>query len=193
MKKMNFLLATIVSLLVFSPVLAKRKVDPNKNGRGGYEYFVGIVGNPSVVSDIKWDDQQLIDLKELGVNMLQLSIAWGGKPGDEVINLEDFEDEEQVSKWKYRIQQCEKYGFKTLAHFVIPRMLNYDPVKPACIQDQEIRTNYVNLMNKFMTTFPEVNDILVYTYDPKAWLRVNFKPLTWRSDAEPDWSKWIAP
>ena len=117
--------------------------DDNKNGRGGYEYFIGIVGNPSVIEDIKWDDEQLEGLKELGVNMLQLSIAWGWKPANEVLNLEDL-DEEQTAKWKYRIKQAEKHGFKTLAHFGIPRMLNYDPVKPACILDQEIIDKYHN-------------------------------------------------
>lgn len=176
MKKKNVLVLTLLSVLILTPVFSQKKTDPNKNGRGGYEYFVGIVGNPSVVSDIRWDDEQLKDLKELGVNMLQLSIAWGGKPGNEVINLEDLEDPQQVEKWKYRISQCEKHGFKTLAHFGVPRMLNYDPVKPACIQDEQIRSTYVNLMNKFMTTFPEVNDILVYTYDQQAWICSEFGP-----------------
>jgi hypothetical protein len=29
--------------------------------------------------------------------------------------------------------------------------------------------------------------------DPKTWLKLNFHPLTWRSEAEPDWNKWITP
>jgi len=149
----------------------------SKNGRGGYDIFVGLVGNPSVIEDIKWDDEQLEGLKELGVNMLQLSLAWGGKPGNEVINLEDFdEDPIQVEKWKYRIKQAEKHGFTTLAHFGIPRMLNYSTYKAACILEKEVQDKYVNLIKKFMTTFPEVNDILVYTYDQNAWICSEFGP-----------------
>jgi hypothetical protein len=55
---------------------------------GGFEYFVGIVGNPSVL-DIRWSDEQLEQIKAPGVNMVQLSIAWGGKPANEALNLED--------------------------------------------------------------------------------------------------------
>jgi len=171
--KRLFLIFTILSL--FNLGYSQKKADPSKNGRGGFEYFIGIVGSPSVITDIKWDDKQLEDLKGLGVNMLQLSIAWGGKPGNEVINLEDL-DAEQTAKWKFRIKQAEKHGFKTIAHFGIPRMLNYNPVKPACILDPVIREKYVELIKKFMTTFPEVNDMLVYTYDQNAWICSEFGP-----------------
>lgn len=140
----------------------------------GYDYFIGIVGNPAVPT-IDWSDSQMQELKDLGVNMLQLSIAWGGKPADEVLNLEDL-DSEQKAKFKYRIQQAEKFGFKTIAHFGIPRMLNLNPIQPACILDEDIRTKYVNLISDFMTTFPEVDDILVYTYDQQAWICSEFGP-----------------
>ncbi|MCK9404417.1 MAG: hypothetical protein M0Q26_13585 [Chitinophagaceae bacterium] len=170
----NFLLMFAI-LSQFNPGYSQKKSDPGKNGRGGYEYFIGIVGNPSVVADMKWDDKQLEDLKDLGVNMLQLSIAWGGKPANEVLNLEDLNDE-QRAKWKFRIKQAEKHGFKTIAQFGIPRMLNYDPVKPACILDPVTREKYVFLIKDFMTTFPEVNDILVYTYDQQAWICSEFGP-----------------
>ena len=57
---------------------------------GGFKYFVGIVGNPSV-PDISWSDEELEQIKALGVNMVQLSIAWGNKPANEVLNLEDMD------------------------------------------------------------------------------------------------------
>ena len=155
---------------------AKKKSDASQHERGGFDYFVGLVGNPAVTEDICWGDEQLEALKDLGCNMLQLSLAWGGKPADEVINLEDLEDPVQVEKWKYRISQCEKHGFKTLAHFGIPRVLNADPVKPACIMDPQVQQKYANLMRKFMNTFPEVNDVLVYTFDQQAWLCSEFGP-----------------
>lgn len=174
MSKKIFL--SMVLSTMFVAAFALKKADPAKNGRAGFDYFVGIVGSPSVISDIKWDDKQLLDLKELGVNMLQLSIAWGGKPDNEVINLEDLDDQVQVEKWKYRISQCKKHGFKTLAHFGIPRVLNANPVKPACISDPEVQQQYVERMKKFMATFPEVNDVLVYTFDQQAWICSEFGP-----------------
>jgi len=68
--------------------LPERKAAPARPG--GFRYFVGIVGNPSI-PDIRWDDEQLEQIKALGVNTLQLSIAWGHKPADEVLNLEDLD------------------------------------------------------------------------------------------------------
>ncbi|HRU63576.1 MAG TPA: hypothetical protein P5236_04105, partial [Paludibacteraceae bacterium] len=120
-------------------------------------------------------DQCLKSLKELGVNVLQLSVAWGGKPANEVLNMEDL-DEEQIAKWKFRIAQCKKFGFKPLAHFGVPRVLNSDPVKPACISDPDVQQKYVQMMKKFLNTFPEVNDILIYTYDQQAWICSEFGP-----------------
>ena len=64
-------------------------------------YFIGIVGNPSS-PDISWSDDELTKIKALGVNMVQLSIAWGGKPANEVLNLEDL-DVEQRAKFAFRI------------------------------------------------------------------------------------------
>ena len=146
MRKIILFYVTIL-LLLSQLIFAQKKTDPSKNGRGGFDYFVGIVGSPSVINDIKWDDQCLKSLKELGVNVLQLSVAWGGKPANEVLNMEDL-DEEQIAKWKFRIAQCKKFGFKPLAHFGVPRVLNSDPVKPACISDPDVQQKYVQMMKK---------------------------------------------
>jgi hypothetical protein len=140
----------------------------------GYEYFIGIVGNPSS-PDTRWSDDQLTQLKSLGVNMVQLSIAWGGKPANEVLNLEDL-DAEQREQWTFRIKQAEKHGLKTIAHFGVPRMLNYSPVIPACIMDHAVREKYVELFTEFLTSFPEVDDIMIYTYDQQAWICSEFGP-----------------
>ena len=141
---------------------------------GGFKYFVGIVGNPSV-PDISWSDEELEQIKALGVNMVQLSIAWGGKPANEVLNLEDL-DAEQRAKFAFRIKQAKKHGLKTIAHFGIPRMINYSPVQPACILDPAVQKKYQELLTDFMTSFPEVDDVLVYTFDQRAWLCSEFGP-----------------
>jgi len=141
---------------------------------GGFKYFVGIVGNPSL-PDISWSDEELEQIKALGVNMVQLSIAWGGKPANEVLNLEDL-DAEQRAKFAFRIQQAKKHGLRTIAQFGIPRMINYSPVRPACILDPAVQKKYEQLLGEFMTSFPEVDDVLVYTFDQRAWLCSEFGP-----------------
>lgn len=141
---------------------------------GGFEYFVGIVGNPSV-PDISWSDDELEQIKSLGVNMVQLSIAWGGKPANEVLNLEDL-DKEQREKFAFRIKQARKHGLKAMAQFGIPRMINYSPVQPACILDPAVQKKYQEMLTEFMTSFPEVDDVMVYTFDQRAWLCSEFGP-----------------
>lgn len=79
---------------------------------GGFQYFVGVVGNPSI-PDIRWDDEELEQIKTLGVNMVQLGIAWGHKPADEVLNLEDL-DATQREKFAFRIRQAKKHGLRTM-------------------------------------------------------------------------------
>lgn len=141
---------------------------------GGFKYFVGIVGNPSV-PDISWSDEELAQIKALGVNTVQLSIAWGGKPANEVLNLEDL-DPEPRAKFAFRIKQARKHGLRTIAQFGIPRMLNTSPPRPACILDPAVQQKYVQLLGNFMTSFPEVDDVLVYTFDQQAWLCSEFGP-----------------
>ncbi len=138
---------------------------------GGFKYFVGIVGNPSV-PDIRWNDEQLEQIKALGVNVVQLSIAWGHKPAGEVLNLEDL-DTGQREKFTFRIKQAKKHGLRTMAQFGIPRMING---RPACIMDPALRKKYQDLLTDFMMSFPEVDDVLVYTFDQGAWLCSEFGP-----------------
>jgi hypothetical protein len=141
---------------------------------GGFKYFVGIVGNPSV-PDISWSDKELCQIKALGVNMVQLSIAWGGRPANEVINLEDL-DPEQRAKFAFRIKQARKHGLRTIAQFGIPKLISPGPLRPACIMDPAVQKKYVQLLGDFMASFPEVDDVLVYTFDQQAWLCSEFGP-----------------
>ena len=106
------------------------KLEAAPGDPGGFRYFVGIVGNPSV-PDIRWSDEQLEQIKALGVNTIQLSIAWGHKPAGEVLNLEDL-DAGQRQKFAFRIGQAKKHGLRTMAHFGIPKLIRSGPVsRPA--------------------------------------------------------------
>jgi hypothetical protein len=141
---------------------------------GGFQYFVGIVGNPSV-PDIRWSDEQLEQIKALGVNMVQLSIAWGHKPSNEVVNLEDL-NQEQRAKFAFRIKQAKKHGLKTIAQFGIPRLISPGPLQPACILDPAVQKKTREMLTDFLVSFPEVDDVMVYTFDQGAWLCGEFGP-----------------
>jgi hypothetical protein len=156
------------------PPLHSAAAVPVATQPGGFKYFVGIVGNPSV-PDISWSDEELEQIKALGVNMVQLSIAWGGKPANEVLNLDDL-DKEQRAKWAFRIKQAKKHRLKTIAQFGIPRVISSDPLRPACILDPAVRMKTQEQLTDFMTSFPEVDDVLVYTFDQQAWLCSEFGP-----------------
>jgi hypothetical protein len=164
----------LVALALTMNAVAETSERRAADGPAGFKYFIGIVGNPSV-PDVSWSDEQLEQIKALGVNMVQLSIAWGGKPANEVINLEDLDDQERA-KFKFRIAQATKHDLKTIAHFGIPRMLNFNPVRPACILDTSVQRKYRELLKDFMDFFPEVNDVLVYTFDQQAWLCSEYGP-----------------
>ena len=152
--------------------------ESNSSATYKFNYFIGIVGSPSD-PDISWSDNELMKIKDLGVNMLQLSIAWGGRPANEVLNLEDL-DSSQIAKWEFRIKQAKKFGFSTIAQFGVPKLQYtanaYSIVQPACILSPEIRKKYAKLLGNFLDRFPSVDNVLLYTYDQNAWLCSEFGP-----------------
>ena len=168
------LLAGILLALAVALPLQSAAADTPASNQGGFKYFVGIVGNPSV-TDISWSDEELGQITALGVNVVQLSIAWGNRPADEVLNLEDL-DAGQREKFAFRIGQAKKHGLRTMAQFGIPRMLSDNPLQPACIMDPEVQKKYETLLTDFMKSFPDVGDVLVYTFDQHAWLCSEFGP-----------------
>lgn len=52
------------------------------------EYKVGFLGTPSY-PNVDWNDDNMEIMKDLGFNAMQLNIAWGYRPGDNPLNLED--------------------------------------------------------------------------------------------------------
>lgn len=53
-----------------------------------FEYTVGVLGAPSS-PDIEWNDSNILLMKKLGFNTMQLNIAWGYRPADNALILED--------------------------------------------------------------------------------------------------------
>jgi hypothetical protein len=163
------------------------------------QYKVGIIGAPDE-TNVEWNDGNMQKMKDLGFNTMQLNIAWGYRPNDEPLNLEDVisipkqfqlpididssktlrtsqKIDERSAKVKQRIALCKKYGFRTIFHFGAP-FVGYPPIEPLsqCISDTNTINRYVTLIKNFHKKFPGVNDLLCYTYDQNAWLCSEFGP-----------------
>ena len=92
-----------------------------------------------------------------------------------MLNLEDFENEPQhIREWHRRIDAARQLGFRTLAHFGVPVAEQKDAT--TCILDEKVRSAYAARLRWFLHEFPQVDDILIYTYDQHAWLCSEFGP-----------------
>lgn len=138
---------------------------------GPFRYTIGIVGNPTI-PDVQWSDEQLSLIKAAGFNTLQLSIAWASKPAGEVLNLEDLDNPKNVKEWHRRVDQARKFGFRTLAQFGLPKGPQRDAT--TCILDPSVRQDCATRLRHFFEDFPEVDDVMIYTYDQLAWLCSQF-------------------
>lgn len=165
------------------------------------KFKVGILGAPDNPY-VHWNDSNMERMKKLGFNAMQLDIAWGSRPNDEPLNLEDvvavpkrFQlpiDKElaktlhspariaaRSAKLLQRIAICKKYKFHTIFEFGAPFQGHprheTEPL-PQCISDTTTIERYITLIKEFGKKFPGVNDLLVYTYDQDAWLGSEFGP-----------------
>lgn len=152
------------------------------------KYCIGIMGSPSRPT-LEWNDTHLEELKSLGFNAMQLNIAWGWRPNDEALNLQDIlvlpdRDEETNRKCqmrqdalRHRLALCKKHGLRTIFHFGAPFNGSdpYDGKPPSnCISDPSVTELYINLLEQMSIQLPGVDDILIYTYDQDAWLCSEF-------------------
>jgi hypothetical protein len=95
---------------------------------------IAIVGHPLVEG--RWTDESLERLKAIGFNAVQLNIAWGTRPFDEVLNLADVVSlpgqaevpraAERRTELKRRVALAQKHGLRTLFHFGSPYR-HYNP------------------------------------------------------------------
>ncbi|MBN8859021.1 MAG: hypothetical protein J0H29_11575 [Sphingobacteriales bacterium] len=158
-----------------------------------FQYKIAIIGNPSN-PDIRYDSSTLSSLKKHGFNALQLNIAWGARPADEPLNLEDIfytgekEDTSGINRRfaaiKNRARIAKKWGFRTIFHFGAPsvdslyKLLSPEKIDVATathsIQKKEIADKYRNLLMRLRRSIPEIDDILVYTFDQEAWIGSEF-------------------
>jgi hypothetical protein len=172
------------------------------------DYKVGFLGNPSssvpfeMTVPVPWTTDTVGQLKDLGFNTVQINVAWGPRPADEVLNIEDLvqlspEQERQYpqvvqlrskpgadaretrrAELRRRIALCQQAGLRTLFHFGAPynAHASHGDGPPNCIMDDKVTRRYELLLEAFARDFPGVDDLLVYTYDQDAWLCSEFGP-----------------
>lgn len=165
------------------------------------QYRVGFLGIPctptmfKMYREVPWTRENLQRLKDLGFNTIQLNVAWGTRPGDEPMNLEDvIRLEEPLAKeypqplelrskpgdeafqkrreeLRQRAKLCKEMGLHTIFLFGAPYNMHakFMGTEPNCIQDEKTPRRYELLLERFARDFPQVDDILVYTYDQDAW------------------------
>ena len=187
-----------------------RAVEPAKTilESGHLAYKVGFLGGPSssvpfeMTVSVPWTNATVGQLKKLGFNTIQINVAWGPRPADEVLNIEDVvqlspEQERQYrqvvplrskpgvaarekrrAELRRRIALCKQAGLRTLFHFGAPynAHASYGDGPPNCIMDDKVTRRYELLLEAFARDFPGVEDLLVYTYDQDAWLCSEFGP-----------------
>ena len=172
------------------------------------DYKVGFLGNPSSSIDfemtvpVPWTAETVGRLKKMGFNTIQINAAWGTRPNDEPLNLEDIvqlapEQEQQYlqvvplrskageparekrrEELRRRITLCRQAGLRTIFHFGAPYNAHarYGDGPPNCLMDEKVTRRYELLLDAFARDFPGVDDLLIYTYDQDAWLCSEFGP-----------------
>jgi hypothetical protein len=160
---------------------------------------IGVLGCPAR-PDVPWNRANLDRLRALGFNALQLNIAWGARPADEPLNLEDVvelptaereslgqpvalgsdQSPERVrarrADLRARIALCRSAGLRSIFHFDAPYNAHsrYGDAPPNCLLDGRTPERYERLIELFAAQFPGVEDLLLYTYDQDAWLCSEF-------------------
>lgn len=149
-----------------------------------------------------WSASTLRRLTELGFNAVQLNLAWGSRPHDEPLNLEDIVELSPDDAAKLpqvvalncqpdgnarqrrramvhgRLALTRQAGLRSLFHFGAPynAHVKYGDGPPNCLLDPRVHARYRLLIEAFARDFPGVDDLLVYTYDQDAWLCSEFGP-----------------
>ncbi len=154
---------------------------------------VAVLGSPSR-PEADWSPAGLHRLRTQGFNAVQLNIAWGYRPADEVLNLEDILEwrgrrietggeageaafERRRSAVARRARLAKAADLRTILHVGAPytgRSGYGGRDLPQCVSDPRTLDRYVELVATLAQEFPDVDDLLLYTYDQDAWLCSEF-------------------
>lgn len=165
-----------------------------------FDLRVALLGCPSHPA-ADWSPASLARLRELGFNAIQLNIAWGARPGDEALNLEDVVTPpqaavlnrditsramperlaERADDLRRRARLAKQAGLRTIFHFGAPFIGMYTlPIAewtaqlPHCLGDGRTQGFYVALLRAFAAAHPDVDDLWLYTFDQDAWICSEF-------------------
>lgn len=186
----------LITMAFWTVALAWTQCPPSKP-----DIRIGIVGNP-IVRPL-WSDAEVKALAGIGFNEVQLNIAWGSRPFDEPLDLLDVvtvpgEQEqpgtpERRAELRRRVELARRYGLRTLFHFGSPymnrnpytgevRRIGYGGIDLKTsdpffdVTNPLVAQHEFALLAEFRRQFPDVDDILVYTYDQDAWQASEFGP-----------------
>ncbi|MDR0592273.1 MAG: hypothetical protein LBG60_03240 [Bifidobacteriaceae bacterium] len=150
---------------------------------------VAILGNPSQPA-VPWNDENVTYLARMGFTAVQLNIAWSYRPNDEVLNLEDVveigahgsEARAQIGRraaeLRRRAALAKQAGLRTILHVGAPFQgrngYNGDAL-PQCVSDPTVLDRYAQALRTLGASQPDLDDLLVYTYDQDAWLCSEFE------------------
>ena len=153
---------------------------------------VAILGNPSHAG-VAWTPETLAGLVQSGFTAIQLNIAWSYRPHDEPLNLEDVfpvegspeplalpgteNAERRQRELRLRASLARDAGLRTIFHFGAPFQgrTGYEGKHlPQCISDPATSKRYVDAVAAFGEANPDIDDLLIYTYDQDAWLCSEF-------------------
>ena len=149
-----------------------------------------------------WSRETLRKVKRLGFTAVQLNLAWGARPDDDPLNLEDVVEldpaeaarlpqvvplnckpgsearERRRRNLRDRLGLATAEGMRTIFHFGAPYNAHarYGDGPPNCLLDPAVHQRYEGLLRAFARDFPGVDDLWVYTYDQDAWLCSEFGP-----------------
>ena len=165
---------------------------------------IALLGSPTRV-DPGWTPANLGDLRDKGFTHVQLNIAWGRRPDDEALNLEDAVAVppalaaaypprgpipqrakaerlvERADAIRTRAAAAHRAGLRTVFHAGVPGlgmyavpMAQWSGPLARCISDPATHRYYAGLLAAFADAHPEVDDLLIYTYDQDAWICSEF-------------------
>lgn len=164
---------------------------------------IALLGCPSA-PDQRWDAAAVARLRGLGFTGVQLNIAWGARPADEALNLEDVVDTppalaglapnhpvpsradaarraERIAQLRERARLAKAGGLRPVFHFGAPYMgmyavpmADWSKRLSRCLTDGTTPAFYAGLLRAFAAAHPDVDDLWLYTFDQDAWICSEF-------------------
>lgn len=157
---------------------------------------IAILNHPAAPTAVEWSPDALEVLTQLGFDTVQLNIAWGARPADEPLNLEDVLPDvrgegvtpqslpptadperrpERLRLMRERLRLAKDAGLRTIFHFGAPfnQHAAHGGEPPNCLSDPGVALRYERYLDALADVLP-VDDLLLYTYDQDAWLCSEF-------------------